>query len=420
MKLLVVFCLFSLNIFCSGTVNPFISLATAISQLSKKFFSNRFLEINIKIFCSDEKVETAQDLIRLAGMIGKEILVPHQLYIHNSSYGSFHKVICPSIILYESMELYSEVIRNKSLEIFYVLTYVHGRNSDFEYNINKTKKLFRDYDLTVTETLIVLSTFQNYQDSSNCEKEILVKVNEFSLASQSWKSPNFKIERFKNLNQCSINITAPHPQSLALKLEFDGNKPKLVGYVTKFNEIISRKLNFTFKYKTSVQRFHSFIARVAPKSQAQVQRINKNPFKSLKLYEVTTYIKYFASQNPGILLSKPYWQVDQIILVSRFKPYTILEKVILPFEAEVWYWLIGTLLAIAVICCIVLLFHSLKVRKFVFGSQVKTPIMNMMLVFYFDIRPRRRSLPLPPQNFPSASSTSFPWINTQLFAFLVR
>jgi hypothetical protein len=55
----------------------------------------------------------------------------------------------------------------------------------------------------------------------------------------------------------------------------------------------------------------------------------------------------------------------------------MLDKALLPFDPEVWWWLIG-FLTVAVVAIIVLSFMKKKVKNFVFGSNVRAPLLNLV------------------------------------------
>jgi hypothetical protein len=68
---------------------------------------------------------------------------------------------------------------------------------------------------------------------------------------------------------------------------------------------------------------------------------------------------------------------NMFFLISKPKPYSFLEKALLPFDPEVWWWLIG-FLAFGVMVIVVVTFMNQKKQNFVFGLKVKAPLLNMM------------------------------------------
>jgi hypothetical protein len=69
--------------------------------------------------------------------------------------------------------------------------------------------------------------------------------------------------------------------------------------------------------------------------------------------------------------------IDYVFLVSRPAPYSFFEKALMPFDSEIWYWFIGFvvfgLLVIAAVS-----FLSQKVQNFVFGLNIRAPMLNLM------------------------------------------
>jgi hypothetical protein len=68
---------------------------------------------------------------------------------------------------------------------------------------------------------------------------------------------------------------------------------------------------------------------------------------------------------------------DHVFLVTKPAPYTYFEKALLPFDDEVWFWLIGYL-TVGVIVIVVVSFASRTVQRFVFGLRVKAPMLNLV------------------------------------------
>jgi hypothetical protein len=179
------------------------------------------------------------------------------------------------------------------------------------------------------------------------------------------------VDKFGNLNQCKIDINVMYPQNLALQVDFDADKkPSYRGYLTKFNDIISEKLNFTFVIKP----FPWHLPNDSLLEYA-MRNIDDNGMDLL----VDSYRKV-SKMDPGLMytVTKGFTKIDEIILVSRFKPYSMVEKVFLPFEAEVWWCLIGFLGGLVVIAGVIVAFASTQVRNFVFGLKVNSPLLNMM------------------------------------------
>ena len=140
----------------------------------------------------------------------------------------------------------------------------------------------------------------------------------------------------------------------------NGKIIKITGYAPKIIETISKYLNFTIKYDVYHQGESLTGEKLAPDF-----KVAKASFRTLQI------------RKNRIALTFPFNEIDVIFIISRFAPYTPFQKNFLPFEAAVWYWLIATLAFVAAVI-FVISFAPEKVYKFVFGSKIHTPLMNMM------------------------------------------
>jgi hypothetical protein len=68
---------------------------------------------------------------------------------------------------------------------------------------------------------------------------------------------------------------------------------------------------------------------------------------------------------------------DIFFVISRSAPLSIAQKALLPFDDEVWHWLIGSL-TVGVVVILAVSVMKQNIRNFVIGSRIKSPIVNMM------------------------------------------
>jgi hypothetical protein len=357
----------------SNSTSP---VAVAISQIANNVFAKGSYGFDIVVHGTN-----TSKLEAIANDVGKSIQVPHlrRKKVDGLLQVNFPKR--PAILMFNKWEEYQRNFVQTFLTTRYqsnpfFLIYIED-DQDSKYYFEDLKKsmslmprFFLDYFLEVTETSIILSTFERFQQP-DCDNLYRVKVNEFSLATRKWESEKFVVDKFENLNQCEVLVNAIYPQRLAMQVDFDAdNKPSYRGYVTKFNDIISKKMNFTFV-------FNPVRLYLTNDSKAEYGRENNNV--SGIEYDVDSFRKLSRLEGGYIItVTKGFTKVDEVILVSRFKPYSMLEKVFLPFEAEVWWCLIGFLSGLAVIASVILVFASEQVRRFVFGLKVNSPLLNMM------------------------------------------
>jgi hypothetical protein len=128
-------------------------------------------------------------------------------------------------------------------------------------------------------------------------------------------------------------------------------------YLESIHEIIGERLNFSSEISSEIEFESDFILN------NEMIRMTKKFYNKRRSFKVGVahYICVF----------------DHVFLVPKPVPYTYLEKALLPFDSEVWFWLIGYL-TVGVIVIVVVSFASKKVQRFVFGLRVKTPMLNLV------------------------------------------
>jgi hypothetical protein len=363
------------------------SVASAIAQFFNHVSKDRVKGFDVIVYGN----ETSR-LEKIGNGIGKSIRIPYRYRKLDKQADEaliFLKLDRPAVFLLDSWFEYIQFLsqasakKNQGLNfLYYVENQLYmpnalGGNSTFMERHSEMfqhfPQFYSDYFLNVNESLITLTTYDKFSPP-NCNETHLIEMNEFSQTKGKWKSANFVKKKFVNLNQCEIVADMLYPQNLALQVDFNAerNATTFRGYVIKFNEIISEKMNFTFKCNP-VKMVVSDNPKVFYDIAYKVTGIGA------MIYEVYSFRHLTKHEwNSFFTVTKPYTKVDVIVLISRFKPYSMREKVVLPFQPAVWWWLIGSLITLAVISGLIWTFASSTVKKFVFGSRVKTPLLNMM------------------------------------------
>jgi hypothetical protein len=358
-------------------------LASAISQLVNHHFLDKSLGFEVLLIGND--TSTTQSILE---EFGKSIEIPYRQRKVSDCNGFCH-LDGVAVLLSATSKDYQAakdkiIVKFKHEEFLYLLTYSNEDNNGSiseDLTINRSEqfefhRFFNQYFLKFNEGSITLSTYSLFQQPE-CRKSQLVKVNEFSFSAQKWQHDKFSVDKFNDLNQCEIAIEMVYPQNEALQVDFDADKnaTNFRGYLTKISEIISQKLNFSFIYQPNKLNF-----LMSPNKQNKVLETFNYQFliKNDLRYELSSVQELSQENANAYTVTKEITHVDNVILISRFKPYSLIEKLVISFEPEVWYWLIGSLAVIALASSIIIVFASTTVRNFVFGSRVITPLLNMM------------------------------------------
>lgn len=385
-KMNVFYCLTLLAIvnYSSGDISY--SIATAIGQIVNKVGINQLIGFQSVIFGSYAKKKRFE---KVTNYFGKFVDIP---LVNNKTefVQNITLIDRSSILFYSSLDDYEESMNFTRLVTqhqsnLYFLTFIDDQRRMYAFlkrykdQFVKSPRFFREYFIEFNRSAIILVTYELFKQPA-CNVYEKVVVNEFSIVDQKWTSENFTVEKFEDLNQCEVVIDAIYPQNLATQVSFDeSQEPKAIqGYANKFNEIISKNLNFSFIFNPAQTKIEINVKEDCLNRTLKRYNESEGMLTTLQ-YEVSSFRKISRECNGReFTVTKGFTKVEEIILISRYSPYTMLDKVFLPFDGEVWFWLLGLLIFMTVVCAFFIYFTPRVVNDFVFGVNVNTPILNMM------------------------------------------
>jgi hypothetical protein len=193
------------------------------------------------------------------------------------------------------------------------------------------------YFIVETKNKIQLLTFE-YHTKTACNKFQLILINEFQKSTETWRDNPLTLEKkFQNFHKCPIAITG---------------SPN--GYMLDF--------------------ISSIIAQIGN------GKLTTN-------LDLATW--FFITPNTGFSLypfpsGQPLTAYDfdsQIFVVSKGEKYTNFEKVLLPFDAETWTYLILTLSGTFLII-FVLNFTPRNVQNMIYGTNIKITAFYVIGTFF--------------------------------------
>jgi hypothetical protein len=204
------------------------------------------------------------------------------------------------------------------------------------------------------------------RQSPNCQQWTQETINIFSRKNQTWRFPKFFREDIKDFQGCEVVFAFKVPNSLIFEVKPNG---ELDGYGKIFIEEIAKSLNMSTRLLTiyNPNRFlEPFDVLVSTNFMRQLFT-TKKALNKIRHYDT----------NPIEFTTYPFTVVDSVVLISQPSPYSQFEKVFLPFEKEVWVWLLVTL-AGGLVAITIIKFTSKTVQRFVFGSRVLSPALNLV------------------------------------------
>ena len=255
------------------------------------------------------------------------------------------------------------------------LVYIGNVDDEKDFKISSIiTEYFKDFSLLRHESFLIdgfdsvkLFTVNIFQ-KPDCNKWKIKEINRFSKAQKTWQRQDFFSPKFLNFDGCQMVIEAFQNQWLETIVVYDRLKKsgkkvlkEVQGYAPLFIEEMSKSLNFTYifnPYSGSTRKYYN-------KSLECEFGMLVSSMRRLNSFKTNGVITYPHNTN------------DEIILISRFHPYTQLDKIILPFEYEIWVCFIGTILC-ALTIIVVVKFFKKEVQAFVFGLRIQNPIMNLL------------------------------------------
>jgi hypothetical protein len=271
------------------------------------------------------------------------------------------KLNASSIIIFDSVDSF-RIMRdniywqtNKAVRYKHLVYFPEASRSDLEliqFNLlfkypelfNRTHRLNEFSIDTVnfltdeTEKSIELVTSFMFT-SQACRKNQFLTINRFEKDSMKWNSSIFYPNKYRNLFQCELNY-------------FRSNST----LTNKSLEVFARLVNST---PIILSKYGDRKSDLAEKMEFHLN------FKPSAL----------------ALVSNPYAFGQLVFLIPPGGLYTPLEKMLAPFEKEVWIGIAVTLV-IGFATVQVINFADSKVQKFVFGRTIKSPTMNFISIFF--------------------------------------
>lgn len=342
-------------------------VARAVSQIIHNYYGKRSERFDIKFFQSSyQKFGSIVDSMM---KIDSGNSLPYKITIQKKN----KIIVVPesAILLFENMDDYEHfhsraVFTNELSKICHFLVYIQNFvEQRFNASLNGMFPLetFLVHKSDQSLSLMTYLYFQQHICRQWVKKEINI-ITEFSL---KWKYDEYFIEKFKNFNGCEMIIMVPYPCEPDTAAEYDAKSKQLSQYWgngIKFVKIISNSLNYTYTFNGYDMLSHTYD--------------NESLVNDFYIHSFATRILKINTTSATI----PFRTSIDFILIPHAEYYTPFEKLFLPFEVEVWFWLVVTITTAVAEIFIVKLF-PIKVEKFIFGSKVKTPLFNLMCVKVF-------------------------------------
>jgi hypothetical protein len=369
---------------CTSTKIESSIIASAISQVVNDVFRDPNNEFDFVVVKSPADNETTNEIVDKTIKLTEVSYGQKTQHYKTTSYqGRSAVFFYDSWFSYRMFSAYSKLVVPYAKQLYFLVV-VNELTNNFTGHFEKIEtfaipnktytRIYDEYFLVMSDTKkITLRTVEKYRQP-HCKSYQETEINQFMKSTLNWKSQKFAIEKYKSFDGCQMKIAKLTTNSSSLSMvhhmNASGFHVKVTGYMLELNRIIAKSLNYTSMMTLSVKNDSTSLNS----HEDQMKNVHRD-FR----FEISSNRRNQQLQRVTTLtMTDRYTTVDEIVLVSRFKPYSMFDKMFMPFEDEVWFWLVATLVAFLLVSAVVSNFTPKFIRSFVFGLRVKHPTLNIM------------------------------------------
>jgi Ligated ion channel L-glutamate- and glycine-binding site len=195
-------------------------------------------------------------------------------------------------------------------------------------------------------------------------------------------------EKFKDLHECPIKVvTFEEPLSVVKEKKPDGNF-KFSGIDVDLLDLLANILNF----KTQI----SFLEGIAPWGTIHSNGSADGAFGEVVNGKAQIGMGNYILQPSRLKIadsSISYHSLPLVFILSGIQKMSIFEKLVKPFDRIAWIVIIVTF-GLGVSFILIIEFKFKKFRAFIFGTGIRHPVTNMIMVILGVSQPK-----LPMRNF---------------------
>lgn len=313
--------------------------------------------------------------------------VPHQVLNFNSSSDQFYFLLNSSaIVLLDSWNDLKDfndqtMLTNDHPRHFQFFIHCEAINDEdllrLDENVNSTGVLHLEYFLVEQKDSFKLKTFV-WHTKEKCGAMQLIEVNSWSKAKKLWEKENFLVEKFLNFHGCTLRwmFKENHPEYMIHRADRVNKILYCSGYLCQAAKDIGRSLNF--KYNSN-----AFLV----KTQRPIFNETKFDFAWIYINLGVAHrygkipIKEISKELNKFFLTHPVKFMDEKVAHPPGFEYDAYEKLIIPFDAQTWFWIVVTF-ASAFAVIFIMKFVRSDIRNFLFGTNVTTPALNVLAAFF--------------------------------------
>lgn len=328
-------------------------LSIAISEIIRNQFVKNSIRFDLIIYGQQttKLTKLADEILR-----NSRELFAGRILVYDGSPTWDHKVSRSAILLFDSnLLLYqfnSKVILTNDYPTkmnFYAFCLENLRGASYESSIitHLLNFIIRRVDGSIK--LFAATHFSK----GKCHRIDYVAINEFSLKALRWRKKKFEY-KVRDFFGCEVTLIVKNwPKNITNST--DNAERDFLSNVVKN---LARSLNFRFSLNTYKR---------------------ETEFHNSEYLKLTFRAMNNMDKDGGFISFTHTAQFNFLIPFTEL--YSPLEKLLLPFDDQVWYWFLS-FMAVGLVVIFVVNRLSMKVQAFVFGDGVTTPTLNVFRAFF--------------------------------------
>jgi len=238
------------------------------------------------------------------------------------------------------------------------------------------------YTFLNNKNTIDLLTINQFDDSDRkedpfCRKLHKTTINRFEKDKMEWESKLKPLKLQMNLNGCTISNDLTKEEGVTFDLS--GNESDVAQYLNQ-----KRYSGYSIDILNEIASFGNFkwhfYRDAKPQTEAEIKDFESIASTLKRLSERNIKRLSFMMMNSHIKAPLVYRQF--YFMIPRGELYSEWEKLFLAFDIVTWCLIIFTFVIAFVAINIINCFASQSARNFIYGKDVKTPSINVLIAFF--------------------------------------
>lgn len=280
---------------------------------------------------------------------------------------------------YEALSRVQSIMSDKlfSFDGFYtiVCSSMSARQTDAMFRRFWSKSIVNVNLLIIQAGSVSLQTFIPFADGK-CFDTTARVVNIFRRTELRWDSDVFFPRKLTNLRGCPIRITTFEFAPAVIVSRTENGTIKLSGSDVEIINGLADVLNFRVDL--------NFMPNFGDWGVFHDNGSATGAYRLLLSNDTDVVVGWlYVSFRKSLFLdsTEAYFMVPMGFIIPPGRTFSTLEKLLIPFEATVWFSLV-TLLVVAVCVILAAKLRAKSLQKFVIGREVASPFMELLVAVF--------------------------------------